>query len=139
MPLIKKPGTNLKKKALRLRLSTARIRVYVWPPAAEKAVAGFCFIADMLEGSVSFYLQENVDMGAHVQVAFESEQGAAYRARMMECNRYEVSKGAGAKSPAPFRAMVKIRFSSEAERQRYLTLLEGIRKRTTSIAPGMKF
>lgn len=123
----------------RLRLTVARLKTFLWTESDDVQFQGFGFISDFSESSVGVYLAEKLSKGNHVRVAFESAEGEAYRGEVIWCNRYTLDQHFVGHRTMSYRVGIKLRFSSEAERQRYSNYYASIKARTLLIKPGMEF
>jgi hypothetical protein len=124
----------------RLRLTTTRLRVFLWDEALSvEPVAGFSFLSDVSKQGVGVYLERKIRPGNPVRVAFERLDAATLRGSVSWANRFSFRQGFLGRESLPFLIGIKFLFGSEAERQRYLKFLRETEKRVLAIEPGMRF
>lgn len=120
-------------------MATFRLRSFVWDAKSIDPHKGFSFAADFSEAGVGLYLSSPLKPLEHVQVAFESENSPALKAVVAWCNRFSYEQNFIGQSSANFRAGLKFEFSSEMERQNYLSFFQKLKERAGSIQLGMVF
>ena len=138
--LKKKGGQKDKRAEERLRLATNRIAVYLWEKAeGEEPVKSFCFLAEISASGVGLFSENPIAPGSALRIAFETKDGPTYRATVIWSNRYSLRQNFVGHESLSFRVGIKLRFVSEAERQRYLKYVEEVTARALAVEPGIKF
>ncbi len=123
-----------------LRLTTARIKMFVWNAKTESAaISGYSFISEFSPIGVGLYLKEKIPSGSLVRVAHELETATTFRGMVMWANQFSFKQSFVGSQPHFFRMGIRYLFGSEAERQRYLKYLNEMRSRALVLEPGMKF
>lgn len=139
-PIHHPPGRRDRRSEARLRQATFRMRVYVWPSAAEEEpLVGFCFFSEFSPSGAGLFLEKELAPASSVRLAFESVDGPTYRASVIWANRFAFKQHFVGHEALSCRVGVRFQFGSEAERQRYLKYLEEIKGRALLISSGMKF
>jgi hypothetical protein len=141
MSLIHRPERNEKRSQERLRLTTYRLRVFLWPEDGEclERYDGFSFVSDFSFGGVGLYLATKIAVGESVRVAFDSPEGPTFKAIVAWENRISYRQQFLGHDSLSHRLGLKFQFGTEAERQRYLEYFEQLKARVLQIAPGMNF
>lgn len=122
----------------RLRLVTARHKVYVWPEGNRgDPIAGFGFVADFSDEGVGIYLSERIRVRTPLYLAFEDIQAVTYRGNVVWTERVNLRQGFYGHDALNFRIGIKFLFASEAERQRYLEYFSLVQKRVQQITLGI--
>lgn len=121
-------GISEKRAKERLRFATHRFRVFIWnEKKGGELYNGFSFASEFSPGGAGIYLDHNVTPGSQVKIAFEAEDAPAYRGQVVWCNRYSYEQKFLGHEALSYRLGVKLQFSTEAERQRYLQYLEDVK------------
>lgn len=137
------PVHHLSKKSQRtkerLRLSTARLKSFIWRGDDQAPIEGFGFVADFSETGLGLYFGEKVAKGQQVRVALSSEGAESFRGNVIWCNRYSMEQNFVGHKALSYRVGIKLVFSSEAERQRYVAYFKSLQDQALVIRPGMIF
>jgi len=141
MSPVHRPGKDEKRTQERLRLATYRLRVFLWPVSGEDLERhdGFCFVGDFSTGGVGLYLEKRIAPAVSVRVAFDSPEGATFKAVVQWENRVSYQQQFLGRDSLSYRLGLKLQFGTEAERQRYLKYLEQVKEQVQQITPGMSF
>lgn len=128
-----------KRSTERLRLATVRLKAFVWSDKSEEPLRGFGFVADMSENGVGLYLGEKLAVGESVRVAFESVDAPVYKGSVVWVARYALEQHFVGRKALSFRVGINFLFVSEAERQRFVSYTDSVRKHAMIVQPGMVF
>jgi hypothetical protein len=127
-------GRNEKQSRERLKLATARLRIYLWnEKREEERLEGFSFAVEFSHSGTGLYLSQKINPGTQVRLAFEDPNGTAYRGNVVWCNRYSLGQKFIGREALEYRLGIKLQFGSEAERQRYLKYTEEVKARILQI------
>jgi hypothetical protein len=136
-PLLKKVG-NKKRIQERLRLVTARHKLYLFPEGQDiEPVSGFGFVSDFSEEGLGLYLGKKFKLQTPVNVAFEDIKNPTYRGFVVWSSRIEMAQRFIGHEALKYRLGIKFMFGTEAERQRYLAYFEDVRRRVQEINLGI--
>lgn len=139
-PIHKFGESDHKKVIERLRLTTFRIRSFLWIESENRPpLEGFSFISDFTQTGIGLYLKEKIPAASPVRVSFESESGISHRGMVFWSNRFAFRQQFLGHESLQFRIGVRYQFGSEAERQRYLKYLEELRSKALAVKGEMKF
>ena len=134
------PGKENRRNNERIRLTTFKLPVFLWDEESQSdALKGFSFVSDISATGAGFYLKENLPKGTLVRLALESRESKSYRGIVMWSNRFDLRQRFYASETFSYRIGIRFRFSSEAERQRYLKYLEELQGKALLVKPGMSF
>lgn len=123
----------------RLRLTTVRLKSFLWSERRDEAMQGFGFVSDFSDTGVGLYLPKKLNLDEAVRVAFETEEAAAYRGNVVWTNRFALEQHFVGHEALSYRVGLKLMFGSEAERRRYVAYLEDLQKKAQFLNPGMIF
>lgn len=126
------PILNLKKsKRIRnqIRLTTQRIRLFVFTQKNPDPYEGFVFIGDLNESQMSFYVGHTIRSGSYVQISFEQAAAKGYKARVLVCNRMSLRQSFLGTPALNYRATIQFNFSSEFEREQFLKYFNDLKNR----------
>lgn len=122
----------------RLRLVTARHKVFLWPDGNRgDPISGFGFVADFSDEGVGIYLPERIKVRTTLYLAFEDTNAVTYRGNVMWSEQVKLSQGFFGHSAMNYRIGIKFLFASEAERQRYIEYFSAVQKRVQQITLGI--
>lgn len=123
----------------RLRLATTRTKVFVWVNGDDEIKKAFGFVADFSETGVGIYCSDKMAKNIGLRIAIETEEGESFRGTVIWCNRYSLEQHFVGHKAMSYRVGIKLIFSSEAERQRYVKYYMDLQKRAMAVRPGMVF
>lgn len=131
---------DMKKRASeRMKLITMRLRCYLWLGNSADPIEGFTFLSDFSEKGAGLYMGKKIDPGREVRIAFESKENPPIVTEVIWCNRYSLEQHFLGHQALNFRLGLKYIFATEAERQRYIEFMEGLKRKCKSIGTGMIF
>ncbi|MGZ3694829.1 MAG: hypothetical protein ACXWQO_11680 [Bdellovibrionota bacterium] len=137
MPILPKNGDKKKRKA-RLRLVTARQKIYVFPDGSDhEPISGFGFVGDFSDGEIALYAGRKLRLQTPVHVAFGDSGAVTYRGHVIWTEQVALSQNFLGHESLKYRIGIKFLFVSEAERQRYLAYFAGVRHRVQEINLGI--
>jgi hypothetical protein len=120
----------------RLRLLTARFKIYVWNAHDEsEPVAGFGLVGDLSPTGVGVFLGKHLPTGTAVRMGFEHIDGTTYRGVVAWSGRYALGQRFLGHEALQYRIGVRCQFGSEAERQRFIAYQKELSERALLIRP----
>lgn len=131
------PILNLKKSNRiknKIKLTTRRIRVFVYTAKRKEPYEGFAFISDQSESKITLYLEKNFRSGTSVQISFESQESQSFHARVLLCNRYSLSQSFIGTPALNFLATLQYSFVSEFEREQFMKYYAELHERYAFLA-----
>jgi hypothetical protein len=139
MPIHHK-GSGNKKSLDRLRLTTARMPVYVWDESdIGEFRKGFCFLGDLSPKGAGVYLADKIHPGHPVRIGFDRPDAVTFRGVVAWASRFSLEQRYFSSGYLPHRLGIKLQFGSEAERQRFLAFLEEKTEKILAVRPGLRF
>jgi hypothetical protein len=136
MSTVHHPKSRDARAAERLRLLTARLRIYVWNASDEsEPSAGFGFVSDVSQSGIGIFLGRHIAPGTPVRLGFEHIDGVTYRGVVAWSGRYAHGQKFLGHEALQHRIGVRCLFGSEAERQRFLAYQRELRDRALLVRP----
>lgn len=133
-------GRTDQRMSERMRFVTFRVKCFLWTEhRPDEPMKGFGFAADISETGAGIYIDTKLTKGHPVRIAFEDADADIYNGVIAWCQRIEMSQRFHGHAKLDHRIGIRLRFESDGERQRYLMLFNGLRKRVTAIPGGFKF
>lgn len=124
------PNRNEKRASQRLKLATSRLRTFIWnEKKSMEAMKGFSFISEVSPAGVGLYVDHAMAVGTNVRIAFEAQDATSFKGQVMWCGRFSLGQKFIGKEALTHRLGIKILFSSEAERQRFLAYTNELKDR----------
>jgi hypothetical protein len=137
---IHNPKNSERRSEKRLRLTTFRLKVFVWPKESEeRPLRGFGFLSEFSASGAGLFLPDQLAPASLVRLGFEAESGPTYRAIVVWSNRFSLRQKFVGHDSLSFRVGVKYQFGSEAERQRCLKYFDELKKAVLSLDGAMKY
>lgn len=118
----------------RLRMSTARMTVYLYIGDNTEPLKSFCFIGDLTKQTVDLYLDRKTSVWTKVRVAFDQKNSPPFMGKIIWSQRYAFDAATKAKRFNNWRAGIKFIFASEQERERFNAFYDDSRKRFSADA-----
>lgn len=136
-PLLRKNGSQ-KRIQERLKLVTARHKIYLWPEGGTgNPLSGFGFVSDFSDMGVGIYVGEKLKVQTPVTVAFEDPKSVSYRGHVMWSSRLSPKQNFFGHDAPKYRIGIKLIFGTEAERLRYEAYYNDVLKRVLQISLGI--
>jgi hypothetical protein len=134
------PGRDGRSAQERLRLTTFRLKVFIWVSGAEgDPQEGFGFASDFSSSGVGVYLGQRIAPASSVRLAFESAVSTTYKGVVMWANRFSLRQQFIGHESLSYRMGLRFQFGSEAERRRYLDYREEVKQRILQLKPGITY
>lgn len=136
MPLLRKNGSR-KRVQERLRLVTARHKIFLWPHDSTDPIPGFGFVSDFSDEGVGFYIGQKLKLQTPVRISFEDAGSVSYRGTVIWTARINQSQNFIGHSAMKYRMGIRFLFGTEAERKRYCSYYEDVLRRVQAITLGI--